>query len=340
MKNICLYFFILLISFSFNSCKKKITPIVFTTNKVDNLINKYDSSLVSEIQDNSKHTYHKYFVKTDFFLLREKEKVIDDCKPCINNKIKPKLVERLDSFTKISYTKNIVAPSACRSLDIQLDTQLDSIKKIQKIANISRKEEGYREARDLKKDLPSVFFYPKAQEKSKISFRINLGTVGFLHSHTLNNQTRGFYSLADVKVFLYLLDITYKGLNEEQIKTYTMYDLYSTLIYGNQIYTMRIEDLADYKKFYHNENNLKVKVIKKLNEMYKNPNVHFNFFKNDFISDPDENLEALNYLSINILSKIGIKIYILKDYDRRNKDPKWKMLYPSKVGNGFIVNPC
>ena len=70
MKNICLSFFILLISFSFNSCKKKKSPIVYPTIKTSNLTEGRNNSLmISEVQENSQYTYHEYFINTDSFLL-------------------------------------------------------------------------------------------------------------------------------------------------------------------------------------------------------------------------------------------------------------------------------
>lgn len=234
----------------------------------------------------------------------------------------------------------IESPSTCRSLSIQIETQLERIKKIEKIANKSNREEGYREARDVKKELPPVFFEPTYQEKGTIKFKINVGTVGFVHSHTLSDLTRGFYSLNDVKIFLYLVDLAYESIKNEKIKTFTIYDLYSILIYGNQIYSMKVDNLSLYKKFHENENNLKTNMIYRLDELYKNPDIHFNYFKDNYYSFPDENKEALNKLASKILSHIGIRIYKLENYDKRNKEPRWRKLLSDENGNGLFVNPC
>lgn len=234
----------------------------------------------------------------------------------------------------------IKSPTPCHSLSVQIETQLERIKKIEKIANKSNREEGYREARDVQKKLPPVFFEPTHQEKGTIRFKVNVGTVGFVHSHTLSESTRGFYSLEDVKVFLYLVDLVYKNIENEIIKSFTIYDLYSILIYGNQIYSMKIDNLSLYKKFHENENNLKINMIYRLDVLYKNPDIHFNYFKDNYYSFPDENKEALNKLASKILSHIGVRIYKLENYDKRNKEPRWRKLLSDENGNGIFVNPC
>lgn len=161
-----------------------------------------------------------------------------------------------------------------------------------------------------------------------------------MHSHTLSEFTRGFYSLEDVKVFLYLANLVYESIKNERIKTFTLYDLYSILIYGNQIYSMKIDNLSLYKKFHENENNIKIRMMNRLDIMYKNPDIHFNYFKDNYYSFPDENKEALNKLASKILSHIGVRIYKLENYDKKNKTPRWRKLLTKENGTGLFVNPC
>ncbi|WP_333661739.1 hypothetical protein [Chishuiella changwenlii] len=255
--------------------------------------------------------------------------------------LKPEDVIAVDSLKIIEDDDAYIeSPSSCHSLSIQLDTQLDKIKSLERIANRSNTEEGYMEARDIKVLKPCVFIDPINQLRQSISFKISVGTVGFAHSHTLSGTTRGFYSDADVKVFLQLAYLTYENIKKERIKTYSLYDLYSILIYGNQIYSMKIDNISLYKKFHENENNIKIRMMNRLDIMYRNADVHFNFFKDNTYSFPDENKDALNELGSKVLSKIGVRIYRLENYDKKNKIPRWRKLLTNENGNGIFVNPC
>lgn len=341
MNNFYFSFFLFFVCILFYQCKEENKTSTQITKCIINSSNNDTSIIALSSNTSSHHVELLRLKKEDFPLSLAPFKLKNRIERYDDSEDRKKINKIEEPLTVVDSTDlNFESTSSCHSLKLQLETQLDSIKKIQKIASISTSEEGYREARSIKNNQRIVFFKPTRQKKGNISFRINLGTVGFVHSHTLSDRTRGFYSFEDVKIFLLLSELTYNGINAGNLKSFTMYDLYSTLIYGNQIYSMKIDDLDLYKKFYNNEKNIKIKMNYQLNKMYQSPHIHFNFFKSDYKSDPDENQEALNALASRVLSKIGIRIYRLENYDKKNKEPRWRKLLPSPIGNGLFVNPC
>ncbi|MGU9939432.1 hypothetical protein ACNFNZ_12735 [Empedobacter brevis] len=234
------------------------------------------------------------------------------------------------------------AQTPCSALSKQLeDTTL--LRVLQNKAKKSSTEEGYSEEKDITKNSVSTFNEPLLKEKGKVSFKVEKGVVGFVHSHTVTQDVKGFYSLADVRAFFALANLTHSEINNEKdIKSYSMYDIYSTLLYDEQIYTMKIDNVELYQDFYKNKNGIRAKIMSDLDNLYKNNNEGFNhlFDGKNFTATEVENQAALNLLSEKILSKIGVRVYKLENLNNKKKRPGWKKLAPSSKGNGEFINPC
>jgi len=82
--------------------------------------------------------------------------------------LKPEDVIAVDSLKIIEDDVAYIESSTpCHSLLGQIETQLERIKKIEKIANKSNREEGYREVRDVQKNY-LLFFLNQHIKKKKL----------------------------------------------------------------------------------------------------------------------------------------------------------------------------